>query len=186
MTCCADPCTSPWPQVSLEPGVKVWSVNSRGIGDAPAELVASLDGREGCFHPLDGSVLLVAGSQYAIWADDTLRLWDVSSLHLAASIKKERHIDAVTSLAFSMDDKRLASGSMDRSIRVWHTPAGSSLVDAPCAGMYRYTAPRIYTLHLAHLFIFLHSTPLALAPSFDRCCRHSQRASRTVVENILG
>ena len=134
VTCCADPFASTWPQVSLEPGVKVWAVDHRGIGSAPVELVASLDGREGCFHPLNGFTLLVAGSEYAIWTDDTLRLWDVSSLHVAASIKKERHVDAVTSLAFSRDDKRVASGSMDRTIRVWHTPAGSSLVDAPCAG----------------------------------------------------
>ena len=110
------------------------SIRGDRSGGSPVELVASLDGREGCFHPLDGSLLLVAGSKYAIWADDTLRLWDVSSLHVAATIKKERHIDAVTSLAFSKDDKRVASGSMDRTVRVWHTPSGSSLVDGPCAG----------------------------------------------------
>jgi WD40 repeat protein len=65
------------------------------------------------FNP-DGSVLASAGG------DQTVRLWDVSSGNLLASLTG--HEDAVTSIAFSPDGTLLASGGLDGRLLLWGVP----------------------------------------------------------------
>jgi WD40 repeat protein len=71
-------------------------------------------------------------------SDDTIRLWDVvgdSTAHVPSSSSlraRERmslrgHSADVLSLAFSPDGSRLASGSSDRTIRIWDAETGQHL-----------------------------------------------------------
>ena len=44
---------------------------------------------------------------------------------MGAKVKKlEGHTEGVTSVCFSPDGRQLASGSFDRSVRVWDLPSG--------------------------------------------------------------
>jgi WD40 repeat protein/serine/threonine protein kinase len=92
------------------------------------------------FSP-DGNTL-VAGYDHADKAGhETLRLWDMTSKKAKAH---SDHVSTVTAVAISPDGKKLATGSFDRSVRLWdmstqkclqewrnHTNAVRALVFSP-------------------------------------------------------
>ena len=55
-----------------------------------------------------------------MWTDQTVRLWDVESGHEVCSFAG--HTAAVTSIAVAPDSKLAASGSLDRTVRLWELP----------------------------------------------------------------
>jgi WD40 repeat protein len=66
--------------------------------------------------------------------DHTMKLWDAASGNLVREFKaykvkefEKGHQDAVFCLAFSPDGKTIASGSSDRSIKIWNVADGSVL-----------------------------------------------------------
>jgi WD40 repeat protein len=66
------------------------------------------------FSP-DGRLLAVAGGQPSAKGD--LRLYQVADWKLLATLGG--HEDVVSSVAFHPDSKRLASGSFDKTVRIW-------------------------------------------------------------------
>jgi WD40 repeat protein/serine/threonine protein kinase len=60
-------------------------------------------------------------------SDKTVKLWNVATGREIATLKG--HIDAIYSLAFSSDGKKLASGSgsADRTVKLWDTATGLEL-----------------------------------------------------------
>lgn len=96
-------------EVALEHSDAAWTAHSRqanGIAFSP-----------------DGH-LLATGSM-----DRMVKLWDLSSLddiltkhELPASVVLLGHTDHVGTVAFSSDGKRLATGSVDQTIRLWDVP----------------------------------------------------------------
>jgi WD40 repeat protein len=83
------------------------------------------------FSP-DGKLLATAGGTRFYAEDDTLerrygevRLWDTQKVH-QVRYPLRGHEDAVTSVAFSKDARRLATGSEDQSVAVWSIGAPPS------------------------------------------------------------
>ena len=60
-------------------------------------------------------------------SDTTIRLWDVETGKELATLRG--HEDDVKSVAFSPDGTRLASGSINKTIRVWDTRARRQLLE---------------------------------------------------------
>jgi hypothetical protein len=58
-------------------------------------------------------------------ADHTVKLWDVASRELKATLAGHTH--NVAALAFSADGRTLASGSWDSTVRWWRVPSGESV-----------------------------------------------------------
>jgi WD40 repeat protein/DNA-binding CsgD family transcriptional regulator len=108
--------------------IKLWDVNSR-------ECQRTLQGhtrgiRTVCFSP-DGKTLASGGE------DQLIRLWDLSGNHLDAATQPTQlpsqnpphkvlrgHLSRIWSIAFSPDGQVLASGSDDRTIKLWQSPVG--------------------------------------------------------------
>ena len=70
------------------------------------------------FSP-DGT--MVAGGS----SDQTVRLWDVKSGKLTASLTV--NTGGVYTIAFSPDGTQLASGSSDKTVRLWDVKTGKSM-----------------------------------------------------------
>jgi WD40 repeat protein len=93
--------------------VKIWNVATR-------ELVRTLEGHKDCIH----SVVFSKDSAIATASyDKMVRLWSLDG----ASRELKDHIDAVYSLAFTPDGKRLVSGAADRTIKIWDVASGNRL-----------------------------------------------------------
>ena len=76
------------------------------------------------FSP-DGETLASGSGDLANDANNTVRLWDVST-----GTEKQvltGHTDAVRSVAFSPDGQTLASGSGDNTVRLWDVSTGTEI-----------------------------------------------------------
>ncbi|KIJ65086.1 hypothetical protein HYDPIDRAFT_89257, partial [Hydnomerulius pinastri MD-312] len=97
--------------------IRVWSLaECRGVGrvikrGSSAEVVAVSE---------DGNLLAIGG------VDGKVEIWDTKSLQKVVEAK-EGHSSWVTSLSFSSDSTRIASGSDDCSVSVWSTSTGERL-----------------------------------------------------------
>ncbi len=69
------------------------------------------------------------GKLLVSWAssDETISIWDASDGSLVTRMDGA-HMHGVSALAFSPDGKRIASGSGDRSIRLWDVETGQLLI----------------------------------------------------------
>jgi len=109
---------------------KVWDA-------ATGKELLTLSGHTGAiqsvaFSPLDGGKRLATAS-----ADGTAKVWDISaSLNADAATGKELftlagHIRGVASVVFSPDGTRIATGSDDKTARVWDAATGKLLQTLP-------------------------------------------------------
>ena len=65
------------------------------------------------------------GAHGNLWKSTTVRLWDTASNQLVR--KLEGHTDRIESIAFSPDGKRLVSGGLDTTARVWDIATGDTV-----------------------------------------------------------
>jgi WD40 repeat protein len=70
-------------------------------------------------------------------------MYDVCLIHFAhrGRTRTQGHTGAVTSVAWSPDGQQLASGSYDKSIRVWDAESGKSVatLEVRCGGWAGWT-----------------------------------------------
>ena len=83
------------------------------------------------FSP-DGTKLAVA------CAENTARVWDISTISTGNEISRMQHDDDVTSVAFSPDGTRLATGSKDGTAKVWDLQADDLICEA-CSRLEKIT-----------------------------------------------
>ncbi len=104
---------------------KMWDASS---GQELFTLKATNSGQVNsvAFSP-DGQWMAAAGgvSTGALFPAD-IKLWNVTNGQVVRTLKS--HAASVESIAFSPDGKRLVSGSMDETIRVWDTTTGRELL----------------------------------------------------------
>ncbi len=134
------------------------SVQTIALGNAATSLAFSLDGRRllvadssaillfdvasgttlGSFQGLQGTAVEVQLSPDGRWAaaagaGKEAILWDAQTFEIS---RKLTHADRVTAIAFSGDSRYLATGSADRTLRVWdlRNPAVSEVFSGPAEG----------------------------------------------------
>ncbi len=110
--------------------IRLWDVSS-------GEMLVALEGHSDivtsvAFSP-DGSRLATASM------DDTMKLWDVATGTELVTIDKHSEVvrgeaevlSHVTSVAFSPDGSRLASGACDKMVKLWDVATGEELTTLP-------------------------------------------------------
>jgi len=86
------------------------------------ELVSSQSDMDTVDFNFDGSMLASAGQGF----DNAIQLWDMKSGGTELSLITG-HTDSINDIAFSPDGTKLASGSYDKSVRIWDVATGEEL-----------------------------------------------------------
>jgi WD40 repeat protein len=71
------------------------------------------------------------GTKFAVaCAQDTARVWDISTISTGNEISRMQHDDDVTLVAFSPDGMKLATGSKDGTAKVWYLQSKDLICEA--------------------------------------------------------
>jgi WD40 repeat protein len=101
--------------------VKLWEIANQPGAPATSRVVKT-------FGPLPEAVRTVAfnraGTQIAACAGKTVIVWNIAD---GKEVRKLEHPTEVTSLSFSADGTRLATGAADYEVRVWELATGHEL-----------------------------------------------------------
>ncbi|KAF9260008.1 WD40 repeat-like protein [Marasmius fiardii PR-910] len=105
----------------VETGVKTCQQHSV-LMDETAGTIGDLYLRSVCFSP-DGKYL-VTGAEDRRITSPFFQIWDIATKQIISFF--DGHQDVVSSLAFSSDGRLLASGSGDKTVRIWDITDGAS------------------------------------------------------------
>jgi WD40 repeat protein len=111
--------------------VRLWDVGAGAeirTYRAPAEQLAALTkDKDEAANRLAPVAFAADGKTVALAFGNSCVLWDATT---GKEIRTQAlHAAAITSLAFSPDGKRLASGSLDTKVRTWDVESGKQLLD---------------------------------------------------------
>lgn len=106
--------------INREGHVKVWDTSDASLRHA----FAARAGGSGLALSSDGKLLATSGNFYD--SETSIWLWSTETGEQLQEL--DGHKQTVASLAFSMDDKTLASSSYDSTLKLWHIPTGQTLV----------------------------------------------------------
>lgn len=95
--------------------LQLWEADS---GDLIAAVDADEQGVRACAVSLDGSRIATAGSQF-------IRIWDVAALRTVPP--PARHWAEVLTCTIAPDRHLAATGSLDRTLKLWTVPAGAEV-----------------------------------------------------------
>ena len=76
-------------------------------------------------NQVDCLLLLPGGKQIISASDDVVKIWNFEIFGLQKDLKG--HEDQVNRVSFSYDDKKIVSGSNDRTIIIWNADTGQPI-----------------------------------------------------------
>jgi len=98
--------------------VKVWDIGAAGPLQPPAPRALKA-------LALGGVVFSPDSQRLAAGDENLVKIWNTVTGQETLSLKG--HTNAVSCMAFSLDGKRLAAGSYDRTVKVWVTATGKDI-----------------------------------------------------------